>query len=124
MCAIVLGAFFEAMSIGLVIPFIAVEPLRPLLSNLNISDPRDLFFILGPAPIALFAIKTGSLIQLYRWPFRYALYRDVLVIDEGTANLGPRTEAAIFERIGGLRGKKTIIAITHRPALVRNCDCI
>jgi hypothetical protein len=93
-------------------------------ANLNISDPRDLFFILGPAPIALFAIKTGSLIQLYRWPFRYALYRDVLVIDEGTANLGPRTEAAIVERIGGLRGKKTIIAITHRPALVRNCDCI
>src|SRR5260370_37374684 len=79
LCAMVLGAFFEAMSIGLVIPFIAVlkepdllfkaEPLRPLLSNLNISDPRD----------------------LYRWLFRYSLYRDpeVLVIDEGTAHLGP-----------------------------------
>ena len=75
----VLGAFFEAMSIGLVIPFIAVlkepdllfkaEPLRPLSSNLNISDPRDLFFILGPALIALFAIKTSSLIQLYHWLF-------------------------------------------------------
>jgi ATP-binding cassette subfamily C protein len=55
-----------------------------------------------------------------------ALYRDpeVLVIDEGTANLDPTTEAAIVETIGGLRGKKTIIAITHRPTFVRNCDCI
>jgi ABC-type multidrug transport system fused ATPase/permease subunit len=87
LCAMVLGAFFEAVSIGLVIPFIAVlkqpdllfkaEPLRPLLSNLNISDPRNLFFILGPALIALFAIKTGYLIQLYRWLFRYAMKKQV-----------------------------------------------
>jgi hypothetical protein len=59
LCAMVIGAFFEALSIGLVIPFIAVlnepdllfkaEPFRRLLSNLNISDPRDLFFFVGPA---------------------------------------------------------------------------
>jgi ATP-binding cassette subfamily C protein len=55
-----------------------------------------------------------------------ALYRDpeVLVIDEATATLDPGTEAAIVEVIGGLRGRKTIIVITHRPAFVRNCDCI
>jgi ATP-binding cassette subfamily C protein len=55
-----------------------------------------------------------------------ALYRDpeVLVMDEATANLDPRTEAAIVATIGELRGKKTIIAITHRPAFVRDCDCI
>ena len=55
-----------------------------------------------------------------------ALYPDpeVLVIDEATANLDPGTEAAIVEVIGKLRGEKTIIAITHRPAFVRNCDCI
>jgi ATP-binding cassette, subfamily B, bacterial PglK len=87
LCAMVLGAFFEAVSIGLVIPFIAVlkEPellfkarhIRPLLSNLNISDPRELFFLLGPALIALFAIKTGYLIYLYRWLFRYAMKKEV-----------------------------------------------
>jgi ATP-binding cassette, subfamily B, bacterial PglK len=55
-----------------------------------------------------------------------ALYRDpeVLVIDEATANLDPGTEAAIVEAVGGLRGKKTIIVITHRLAFVRNCDCV
>src|SRR5258705_732613 len=87
LCAMVLGAFLAAASSGLVIPFIAVlkepdllfkaEPFRPLLSNLNISDPRDLFFILGPVLIALFAIKTGYLIQLYRWLFHYATKKHV-----------------------------------------------
>ena len=87
LCAMVLGAFIEAVSIGLVIPFIAVlrEPellskvphIQPLLSNLNINDPRELFFLLGPALIALFAIKTGYLIYLYRWLFRYAMKKEV-----------------------------------------------
>lgn len=55
-----------------------------------------------------------------------ALYHDpeVLVIDEATANLDPGTEAAIVDAIGKLRGKKTIVVISHRPAFVRNCDCI
>src|SRR5258705_11407612 len=87
LCAMVLGAFLEASSIGLVIPFIAVlkepellfkaEPFRPLLSNLNISDPRDLFFILGPVLIAVFAMNTAYLIQRYRGRFRYATRRHV-----------------------------------------------
>jgi ATP-binding cassette subfamily C protein len=55
-----------------------------------------------------------------------ALYRDpeVLVIDEATANLDPGTEAAIVDAFAALRGKKTIIVITHRPAFSRSCDCI
>jgi ATP-binding cassette, subfamily B, bacterial PglK len=87
LCAMVLGAFFETVTIGVVFPFIAVlkEPellfkarhIRPLLSNLNISEPRELFFILGPALIVLFAIKTGYLILLYRWLFRYAMKKHV-----------------------------------------------
>lgn len=80
--AMALGAFCEALSIGLVIPFVAVlkEPelllkahhFRPLLSALNVREPRELFFILGPALIVLFAIKSGYLVALYNWLFRYA----------------------------------------------------
>ena len=87
LCAMVLGAFFEALSIGVVIPFIAVlkQPellsksryLQPLLSHLDVSEPRQLFFILGLTLIALFAIKMGYLIQLYRWLFRYAMKKHV-----------------------------------------------
>jgi ATP-binding cassette, subfamily B, bacterial PglK len=87
LCAMVLGAFFETVSIGLVIPLIAVlrEPdlvfktqyLQPLLSVLNIHEPRQLFFLLGPALIGLFAVKTGYLIYFYRWLFRYAMKKEV-----------------------------------------------
>src|SRR5271165_2048386 len=87
LCAMVLGAFFETVSIGVVFPVIAVlkDPellsqgghFRPLLSNLNISKPQDLFFILGPALIALFAIKSCYLALLYRWLFRYAMKKHV-----------------------------------------------
>jgi ATP-binding cassette, subfamily B, bacterial PglK len=87
LCAMVLGAFFETVSIGLVIPLIAVlrEPdlvfktqyLQPLLSDLNIHEPRQLFFLLGPALIGLFAVKTGYLIYFYRWLFRYAMKKEV-----------------------------------------------
>jgi ATP-binding cassette subfamily C protein len=55
-----------------------------------------------------------------------ALYRDpqVLVVDEGTANLDNETEAAIVRTLSGLRGKKTIIVVAHRLPLVRTCDRI
>jgi ABC-type multidrug transport system fused ATPase/permease subunit len=53
-----------------------------------------------------------------------ALYRDpeVLVVDEGTANLDNETEAAIVRTLAALKGNKTIIAISHRLAFVRDCD--
>ena len=53
-----------------------------------------------------------------------ALYRNpqVLVIDEGTANLDNETEAAIVSSLAGLRGDKTIIVVAHRLALVTRCD--
>jgi ABC-type multidrug transport system fused ATPase/permease subunit len=87
LCAMVLGAFFETVSIGIVLPFIAVlkdpallskaGPFRTLLSTLHISEPRELFFVLGSSLIALFAIKTGYLIMLYSWLFRYAMKKNV-----------------------------------------------
>jgi ATP-binding cassette, subfamily B, bacterial PglK len=87
MCAMVVGAAFEAVSIGLVVPFIGVlkqpellvkvEYFRPFLSKLNINEPQQLFFVLGPAMIALFAIKTGYLLKLYLWLFSYAMKKHV-----------------------------------------------
>ena len=81
--AMVLGALLETVSIGLILPFIAVlkqpdllaasQHLRPFIRSLNIWEPRELFFILGPALIGIFAFKTGYLILLYRWLFRFAM---------------------------------------------------
>ena len=63
---------------------------------------------------------------------------DVLVLDEATANLDSATEARLVESLAGLKGKVTIVAVTHRegfrtiadyeltlregqPAQLRNC---
>ena len=83
----ILGAFLETVSIGVVFPFIAVlkEPellsksrfFQPLVSHVAVNEPRQLFFMLGVALIALFALKTGYLIQLYRWLFRYTMRKHV-----------------------------------------------
>src|SRR6202022_3272027 len=53
-----------------------------------------------------------------------ALYHEpqVLVVDEGTANLDNETEAAIVRTLARLRGEKTIIVVAHRLPLVRDCD--
>ena len=87
LCAMILGAAFEAVSIGLVVPFIGVlkQPelltkvkfLRPFLLELHIDEPQKLFYILGPTMIVLFAVKTGYLLRLYLWLFSYAMKKHV-----------------------------------------------
>lgn len=47
---------------------------------------------------------------------------EILILDEVTSALDPETEAAIVDNIAGLRGRYTIIAITHRPAWTRIAD--
>lgn len=53
-----------------------------------------------------------------------ALYRDpdALFLDEGTANLDPKTEAAISDLIARL--PITRIVVAHRPALVERADIV
>jgi ATP-binding cassette subfamily C protein len=49
---------------------------------------------------------------------------DVLILDEVTSALDPETETAIVDNIASLRGRYTIIAITHRPAWTRIADVV
>jgi ATP-binding cassette subfamily C protein len=46
----------------------------------------------------------------------------VLVLDEVTSALDPATEAEIVENISRLRGRYTIVVITHRPAWTAIAD--
>jgi ATP-binding cassette subfamily C protein len=41
----------------------------------------------------------------------------LLILDEATAALDRESEAAVWETIGKLRGRATVIAISHQPAL-------
>jgi ATP-binding cassette subfamily C protein len=42
----------------------------------------------------------------------------LLILDEATAALDSESEAAVWETVKGLRGKTTVVAISHQPALV------
>lgn len=46
----------------------------------------------------------------------------ILILDEVTSALDPETEAEIVRNIASLRGRYTIIAITHRPAWTKIAD--
>ena len=46
----------------------------------------------------------------------------ILILDEVTSALDPKTEAEIVSNIASLRGRYTIIAITHRPAWTKIAD--
>lgn len=53
-----------------------------------------------------------------------ALYDDpdILVLDEATSALDPATEAEFVETLKSLRGRKTVIVITHRVASIAWCE--
>ncbi|MDJ0851522.1 MAG: ABC transporter ATP-binding protein [Myxococcota bacterium] len=46
----------------------------------------------------------------------------LLILDEATAALDPETEAAIWATVSRLRGKTTVVAISHQPALATVAD--
>ena len=55
-----------------------------------------------------------------------ALYKkpEVLVLDEATSALDTGTENEIMSSVDLLKGKKTIIIVTHRMITLKNCDQI
>lgn len=50
--------------------------------------------------------------------------RDVLILDEATASLDAETEKSFIDVLKALKGKKTIIVISHKTAPLSICDKI
>lgn len=46
----------------------------------------------------------------------------LLILDEATAALDPASEASIYETVRSLRGRTTILAISHQPGLLKIAD--
>ena len=53
-----------------------------------------------------------------------ALYLNpqILVLDEVTSSLDLKTEEKIIDDLNTLKGKKTILMITHRSSTTKHCD--
>jgi ABC-type bacteriocin/lantibiotic exporter with double-glycine peptidase domain len=62
--------------------------------------------------------------QKQRLALARALLRNpnVLILDEATANLDAETERALVDTLAQLKGTITIVAVTHREALLRIAD--
>jgi ABC-type multidrug transport system fused ATPase/permease subunit len=81
LCGMAFAALFEAVGIGLLVPFVALlkepelvfqaPPARFLLSFLNIRDPQEVVVAVGLGLIGVFVLKSGYLVLLYRSLFRY-----------------------------------------------------
>jgi ATP-binding cassette subfamily C protein len=48
----------------------------------------------------------------------------LLILDEVTSSLDPQTEAGICQTLQGLRGRVTILTVSHQPAVVEAADRI
>ncbi len=62
--------------------------------------------------------------QRQRIAIARSLYNDpkILIFDEFTNFLDSSTEKEIINEVNALKGKKTIIMITHRPSTLEKCD--
>lgn len=49
---------------------------------------------------------------------------DLLVLDEATSALDAETEKAVVAALAKLKGRMTIVAISHRPALIEEADSV
>lgn len=49
---------------------------------------------------------------------------NLLIFDEATSALDSQSEAAVQETIRSLKGRQTVLLISHRLSMVRDCDCI
>ena len=64
--------------------------------------------------------------QKQRLGIARALYNnpDILVFDESTSALDSKSENKILNTINELKGKKTIIMISHKKSILKNCNKI
>lgn len=87
LCGMALGALFEAVGMGLILPFIAVlkEPrlafeapiAQPILAFLDIHEQLQLLIAIGVGLIAAFVIKSIYLVSLHGWLYRYVSEKQV-----------------------------------------------
>jgi ABC-type bacteriocin/lantibiotic exporter with double-glycine peptidase domain len=90
------------------------------LDSLIETLPGGLATVVGQSGVQL----SGG--QRQRVGIARALYRraSLLVMDEATSSLDALTETEVVTLLDALRGKCTMVLITHRPSSLRSCDVV
>lgn len=95
--------------------------LLPAASELPPGGVRQTCRMAAGAGVAGLSYGQWQKFALSRAFFRAA---DVIVLDEPTASLDPRAEAAVFDRFARLAAGKTALLISHRLGTCRSADPI
>ncbi|TVS12374.1 MAG: ABC transporter ATP-binding protein [Wenzhouxiangella sp.] len=115
-----------------------------VLNNLNLGDPAlgadaaeqalrqaDAWEFVEQLPQGLHTLlgeRGGKLSggQRQRLAIARALIHQpaLLILDEATSNLDSESEAAVIETVTNLRGKLTLLAVSHDEGLVEAADCV
>ena len=115
-----------------------------ILANVTLGDPRltevDAEHALRDAGLWSFVEKESEGLatmvgergtrlsggQRQRLAIARALIRkpNLLILDEATASLDPETEVSVINSLARLKGKVTIVAISHQPTILTMADSI
>lgn len=117
------GTIRDNIAFGVAPQTLATRAIERAIDQAQLRDfvselPLGLDTVVGERGVRL----SGG--QRQRLAIARALYHDprILVLDEGTSALDRNTEKAFLDTIAALRGEKTIIMITHRPAALEIAD--
>ena len=115
-----------AMNVGLGDPAISRDQIIQALRDAHAWDfvseelPDGLDTVVGERGLALSGGQRQRIVIA-----RAMLKRPrLLILDEATAALDPKSEAMIWDAVKELRGKTTVLAISHQPALFEVADRI
>jgi ATP-binding cassette, subfamily B, bacterial PglK len=94
-------------------------------------DQAKMSVVVDTMPLGVETVlgEGGSLLsggQRQRISLARAFYHDadLLVMDESTSALDEATEIEVSSEISQLKGEKTIIIVSHRKALLKDCDYV
>ena len=101
------------------------EKLEKSITQANLKKvldilPNGLNTIIGEGGGRL-SIGQGKRVALAR-TFYHG--KKIIVMDEATSSLDPKTENYIVEQIKEIKGKRTILIITHKINTLQHCDKI
>jgi ATP-binding cassette subfamily C protein len=104
-------------------PHITEEEVQEALKKAEIWDfvqtlPNGIYSTVGQRGL----LMSGGQRQRLAIARALALKPKLLVLDEATTALDPKTEASICETLRMLRGELTILAISHQPAILSIAD--